>query len=474
MPFGNEVNMKTIKLIDMTLAAAGSGISFKEKLETARTVDHMKADAISLPPIGGSKADTLANKTIASMVKAEISAAVNICSGLTEQTWESVRSAHRPSLNLLCPVSTVQMEYSCHKKAPAMLEAVKEEVAKCRFYSEIVEFTAVDATRAEPEFLAAAVNAAIEAGAARITLCDTAGIFLPDEFKSFIEDLRKAAPALENAELYVQPSDDMGMAAACAAAAISAGAAGVKCTAVPAGLPTFEQMSLLVAKKGAALDIDSSIHTTDLSRSAAQIANILSRKEEKESPTAGLSMGDISEVTLDAGDDISEVIKVINRMGYDLSEEDYAKVYEEFRRVSGKKHYVGTKELDAIIAASAMQVPSSYRLDNFVINSGNIITATANVLLINKDGEKIRGVGTGDGPIDAAFVAIEQIIGHHYELDDFRIKTVTEGRDAMGSALVKLRAEGKVYSGSGISTDIIGASIRAYISALNKIVYDMQ
>ena len=106
-----------------------------------------------------------------------------------------------------------------------------------------------------------------------------------------------------------------------------------------------------------------------------------------------------------------------------------------------------------------------------MINCGNIITATANILL-TKDGQQLRGIGVGDGPIDAAFLAIEQIIGHHYELDDFQIQTVSEGRDAMGSAVVKLRADGKVYSGSGISTDIIGASIRAYISALNKIVYE--
>jgi 2-isopropylmalate synthase len=118
-----------------------------------------------------------------------------------------------------------------------------------------------------------------------------------------------------------------------------------------------------------------------------------------------------------------------------------------------------------------MQVPSTYHIESYVINSGNVITATANILL-GKGGEKLRGVGVGDGPIDAAFLAIEQIIGHHYELDDFQIQTVTEGRDAMGSALVKLRAGGRVYSGNGISTDIIGASIRAYISALNKIVYE--
>ena len=148
-------------------------------------------------------------------------------------------------------------------------------------------------------------------------------------------------------------------------------------------------------------------------------------------------------------------------------------MYESFRRVVTKKHFVGTKELDAIVASTAMQVPSTYKIINYVINSGNIITATANILL-EKDGEAKRGVGTGDGPIDAAFAAIEQIIGHRYELDDFQIQTLTEGRDSMGSALIKLRADGKVYSGTGLSTDIIGASIRAYISTLNKIVYDEQ
>ena len=117
-----------------------------------------------------------------------------------------------------------------------------------------------------------------------------------------------------------------------------------------------------------------------------------------------------------------------------------------------------------------MQVPSTYHLINYVVNSGNIITATANVTL-EKDGVQMSGVSTGDGPIDAAFHAIEQIVGHHYELDEFNIQAVTKGREAVGSAIIRLRANGKLYSGNGVSTDIVGACIRAYINALNKIVY---
>ena len=129
------------------------------------------------------------------------------------------------------------------------------------------------------------------------------------------------------------------------------------------------------------------------------------------------------------------------------------------------------KEFEAIIASSAMQVPSTYHLVNYVVNSGNIIPATANVTL-EKDGEKLTGVSTGDGPIDAAFHAIEQVVGHHYELDDFQVHAVTKGRGAVGSSIIRLRADGKLYAGNGASTDIIGACIRAYINALNKIVYE--
>ena len=467
--------MNTVKIIDMTLREPGkrnaSSLSFKEKLEVARSLDRLKLDTIELPAIGAAKADQLSNKTIASMVGTTLSAAVEIGCGLVEETWESIRSAKHPQLNLLVPVSTVQMEYTCHKKAPAMLELIAEQVKLCRFFCENVEFSAVDATRAETDFLYKAVKTAVDAGANRVTLCDSAGIFLPDEFAAIVKGLRENVAEMEGIELFVEISDEMGMGIACAAAALTAGADGVKCTAVPAGFPTLEQVATLVQKKGADMDIAANLKTTDLQRTVSQLDRVLQPIENTDSPLRDITPGDIAGVTLDANDDISDVIAVVKQMGYDLSEEDNAKVYEAFLRVANKKHFVGTRELDAIIASSAMQVPSSYKVKNYVINSGNVITATAN-LLVERDGEELRGVGVGDGPIDAAFSAIEQIIGHHYELDDFQIQTVTEGRDAMGSALVKIRADGKVYSGSGISTDIIGASIRAYISALNKIVYD--
>ncbi len=466
--------MKKLQVIDMTLRQdeneTGRTLSFKEKLEIARSLDRLRVDAIELAPISGSKADLLANRTIASMVSARISAAVDIAGPHLQETWDSIRSAKSPSLNILAPVSTVLMEYAAHKKAPAMLESIRETVGQARFHAEHVELTAVDATRAEPEFLARAIGAALDAGADRITLCDTAGVMLPDEFTAFLQQVKALEPRLGEKEFFVEISDQIGVALACAAAAVREGAAGVKCTAAGEGFTSLSALSQFIEVKGADLDIGTGLRITELHRGVGQIEKILFPPEEM-SRFTNVALDDASGICLDASDSIAEVTKVVRQLGYDLSEEDNLRVYEAFQRVAVKKHFVGTKELDAIIASAAMQVPSTYKLVNYVTNSGNIITATANIL-IEKDGQQMRGVGIGDGPIDAAFQAIEQIIGHHYELDDFQIQTVTEGRDAMGSALVKLRAGGRVYSGNGISTDIIGASVRAFISALNKIAYE--
>ena len=175
-------------------------------------------------------------------------------------------------------------------------------------------------------------------------------------------------------------------------------------------------------------------------------------------------------VTYDAGDSLTAIADAVRKLGYELTDDDMVRVYEEFLTLAAKRS-VTAKELDAIVAASAMQVPAAYQLQSFVINSGNIITATASVRL-EKDGATIEGISFGDGPIDAAFKAIEQVTNRHYELEDFRIDAVTEGKEAIGRAIVKLRYDGRLYSGSGVSTDIIGAAIRAYLGAMNKIVYE--
>ena len=466
--------MKNIKISDITLREAGRSraLPFKERVEIARTLDRLRLDVIELPPIRDEKADVLSNKTIASVVTSSI---LSAATGLTEESvaaaWESVKGARRPRLHILVPASPVQMEYQCHKKAPAMLELVKALVARARYFTEEVEVSLVDATRAETAFLYQALAAAAEGGAAAVTLCDSAGVMTPAECEAFIRAAVENVPALEKVELGVELSDNMHMAVACAAAAIDAGAAAVKTAVSPMGVPLTQDFAAYMAIKGDAKGLRCGLRTTELNRAAGQLQWLLQTEKSGGSPfDSGVAESDAS-LCLTAGDDMDQVVKVVRAMGYELTEEDNARVFEAFRRIAEKKHFVGSRELEAIIASAALQVPSTYRIADYVVTAGGTIGAMASITL-EKDGKRLGGVCAGDGPIDAAFLAIEQIIGHHYELDDFQIQAVTEGREAMGSALVKLRADGKLYSGNGISTDVIGASIRAYISALNKIVYE--
>ncbi|MBQ2227941.1 MAG: hypothetical protein II427_02320, partial [Firmicutes bacterium] len=181
---------------------------------------------------------------------------------------------------------------------------------------------------------------------------------------------------------------------------------------------------------------------------------------------------DGSDAVLTVHDDMDAVMKAVAGIGYDLGEEDAVNVYNAFMRIAEKKESVGIKELDAIVASAALQVPQTYKVQDYVINSGNVITATSHIRM-EKDGQILDGLAVGDGPVDASFLAIEQIVGHHYDLDDLQVRAVTEGREAMGETIVRLRStDGRLYSGRGISTDIIGSSIRAYVSAVNKIIYE--
>ena len=468
--------MRNIRLIDRTLRDAvenrDTALTFREKLEMVRSLDRLNADMIELPPIGDGKADQLFNKSAAAALSTPLCAVVPVTDDRVPLIWDSIHTAKHPSLSVEAPCSPVQMEYTAHRKAPALLEAIGAQVRACRAFCGDVGFTALDATRAERGFLKSAIRAAAEAGAVRITLCDSAGVMFPDEFAAFADEVRADAGVADTVRWAVQINDAMHMACAGAVAAIGKGIDGLVCTAFGGGAVSLCELADFLRLRGDDLRVTAGLRVTELRRTLGQLQWLLnSRRADGTLLPRAATREENTGVTLTAGDDPAEVAAVVRQMGYDLAEDDMARVYEAFRRVAVRKSHVGVRELDAIVASTAMQVPPTYRIESYVINSGNVITATANITL-DRGGTQLRGVSVGDGPIDAAFLAIEQIIGHHYELDDFQIQSVTEGREAMGSALVKLRADGKVYPGNGISTDIIGAAIRAYISALNKIVYE--
>ena len=466
--------MERIRISDMTMKQGSKGVSlsFKEKIELAKLLDKLGASVIELEGIQNARIDGLRIKSIAMAVKESIVAVpVQLNGESVAAVWNAVSQAKHPRLQVCAPVSSVQMEYLFHKKPDAMKAAVAQTVADACKVCKDVEFVADDATRSDPQFLYEVIAAAVESGAKTVTVCDTAGAMLPDEFAAFITAIYENVPAVKDVTLGVACSDALSMADSCAIAAVRAGAREIKAAAYRLDAVSLPNVAKVLSAKGDAFGVACPVRTTQLSRITDQIAWMFETGKSKNSPFENGVQEDEAGIYLTAHDDLAAVLKTAERLGYDLSEEDGAKVYDAFKAIASKKEKVSAKELDAIVASAAMQVPPTYQLDTYVITAGNTISSTAH-LRLTKNGNMLEGVSVGDGPIDAAFLAIERITGEHYELDDFQIQAVTEGREAMGQTVVKLRASGKVFSGRGISTDIVGASIHAYINALNKIVYE--
>ncbi|MBR7121719.1 MAG: hypothetical protein IKC94_05710 [Lentisphaeria bacterium] len=465
--------MKKAAVADATLRvceSTGCTLGFKEKIEIVKQLDRLCVDVIETAPLLNGKSDVLFLHTIAPLTKkCTLSCAVPLDDAMVELSCKAVSKAARPRLNIVAPVSAVQMEYHCHKKPDAVLEKIAAVTAMVRAAGIETEVSFADATRAEKDFLVSAVKTAVSAGAQIITICDSAGVMLPGEMSDFISALRKDVPELENLVLSVECADELHLAPACAISCIRAGAGQIKTAVGVAGRLELQALADLLKVKGEALGITTSLNRTACSSIINNISSIINGKVSV-APESRIPESHQGDWKLSGSDDMTAIGEAVKKLGYELSAEDLANVYNEFQRIVQKKE-LGAKDLDAIVATVAMQVPPTYTLKSFVINSGNVITSMAHVVLL-KNGEEVQGFSMGDGPIDAAFLSIENILGRHFELDDFQITAVTEGREAVGSGIVRLRSNGKLYSGKGISTDVIGAGIRAYVDALNKICYE--
>ena len=459
--------MKKIIVSDYTLKELctkdGSQLLFREKLSVALSISRYGADVIELPPVKKAKEDSGVYKTISESVKnSKTLIPVGITGESVRIAAECVKSALHPVLQVSLPVSTVQMEYMYRLKGPKMVETIKTLVSMCRSYSEEVEFEALDATRAEIPFLIECIKAAEEAGATSIALSDDSGEMMGDEIGAFVSEVKKETKL----PLIIKVSDHLSMGVSDALFALKAGADGVKCSIAGGSALSTDDFASALRAKGDKIGVRSSLKFTEIHSDIETLLKSMQKsvKEEENTTLDGA-------VFLDSSSTQEEVSEAVKALGYDLDGDDEKKVYDAVKRLTEKKSSIGAKELEAVVASSAMQVPATYTLKSYVSTISNMVNAVSNVILEDENGT-LSGVATGDGPIDSAFKAIETCIGHHYELDDFQIQAVTEGKEALGSALVRLKSSGRLYSGNGLSTDICGASIRAYINALNKIAYE--
>lgn len=460
--------MRKINVGDITLKKLSQereiSLLFREKSAIANCADLLGADAVELPGVKNLREDTIIYKTIAQNVQ---NATLAIPVGFNKEdvlsTWECIKDAKKPRLQIELPVSTIQMEYTYHVKQAKMLEKIAELIKEAKNYCEDVEFLALDATRADVDFLIATAKEAQSNGAGIITICDNAGVSTPKEVSDLVLKVKEAV----SIPVYVQVSDRINMGVASAYAAISKGADGIKCAMAGKDILLTGEFCDAISVCGSQID---AMVTLDTTKIHSKIDDMLSNINH-ESYESDNTVSEKKKILLDSDSTMADIAHSAQILGYELSDSDIGNVYKTLIGVCEKKGAVGLKEFEALIASSAMQAPSTYHFETYTTTSSNVANSMSQVTLKCND-EIICGVASGDGPIDSAFRAIEQCIGHHYELDDFQVQSVTEGKEALGSALVRLRNNGKLYSGNGTSTDIVAASIRAYINALNKIVFE--
>ena len=467
--------LEKIQISDCTLleAADHAELSFREKIELCRLIDKLGVSTIDLCGIRQKKIDRLLIKSICSAVK---QAVIAVPVSLNEEdsvrmTWEALKESASARLQVVAPVSSVQMEYLLHMKPAGLIEVVGKTISDCRRYTEEVEFIAADATRSDPAFLRKILKEVAASGVKCITLCDTAGIMAPEETQEFISVLYQDVPELRNITLGFFCSGALNLADACAYAAVKAGVRALKTTACRGDSISLANIARILSVKGSSAGVQNTVGLEQIRRITGQ-ADMICHSAGRKNP-ASFSEQNVHEadLILSVHDSMETVIHACETLGYDLGPEDQEKVWKVFNQTAERKETVTLRELDAIIASEAMQVPPAYHNIQYVINTGNQIGAMAHMKLMFHN-QEIEGIASGDGAIDAAFNSIEQATGRHFELDDFRIQSVTEGREAMGQTIVRLRWEGKLYSGRGISTDIVGAGIMAYINAVNKIIYE--
>jgi len=460
--------MRKINITDITLKKLSEereiSLLFREKSAIANCADLLGTDTIELPAVKNLREDTIIYKTIAQNVQnATLAIPVGFNVEDVASVWECVKDAKKPRLQVELPVSTIQMEYTYHVKQAVMIEKIGELIKEAKTYCEDVEFSALDATRADEEFLVSAAKEAEKCGASIISVCDIAGVSTPEEIAGLVAKVKEAV----SVPVYVQVSDRINMGVASAFAAISKGADGIKCAMVGKDVLLTGDISDAISVCGPRIDAKIELNTTKIHSSIDDMLSNINHETYENEKT----VSDKKKILLDSDCTMAQVTHSAQILGYELSDSDIGNVYKALIQVCEKKGAVGSKEFEALIASSAMQAPSTYHFESYTTTSSNVANSMSQVTLKCND-EIICGVSSGEGPIDSAFRAIEQCIGHHYELDDFQVQSVTEGKEALGSALVRLRNNGKLYSGNGTSTDIVAASIRAYINALNKIVFE--
>jgi len=501
--------MRTIKIFDTTLRdgeqSPGCSMNIKEKIELAKQLELLKVDIIEAGFAIASKGDFEGVRAVAREIKdCTVASLARALPKDIDVAWEAIREAADPRIHTFIATSDIHMEYKLRKTPEEVLEQAVEMVKYARKYTSNVEFSCEDASRSNWDFLVKILTRVIEAGASVINIPDTVGYTCPEEFAALIKYLKEKVEGIDRVDLSVHCHNDLGLAVANTLEAIKAGVNQVECTingiGERAGNAALEEVVMNLYTRRDYYQASCRVDTTQIYRTSRLLSQITGVKVQPNKAIVGdnafahesgihqhgvLANRATYEIMSPEVIGLKENKMVLGKhsgrhaftdrlksLGYHLSEEQINQLFEEFKALADKKKTVNDRDIEALVRNRILKVEPTYSLVQYVINTGNTITPTSNIVLMKNGSERLEKVAFGTGPIDASYNAINKIVKLDITLEEYSIDSVTEGGDAQGEVSVRIRSGEKSSKGYGLSTDIIEASILAYIDAINNLIYE--
>lgn len=495
-----------IKIFDTTLRdgeqAPGCSMNLYEKQEVARQLEALKVDVMEAGFAVSSPGDFESVKTIANLVKeSSVASLSRALEKDIDASAEALAGAVHPRIHLFIATSDVHMQYKLRMTPEQVLERTAAMVSYARNRCADVEFSAEDATRSDREFLAKVVTAAIKTGAGTVNIPDTVGYTTPAEMYDLIQYLRNNVENIDQAIIAVHCHDDLGMATANSLAGVKAGAGQIECTVngigERAGNAALEEVVMALQTRPDLYGGTTMIETRQLYRASRLIYNIIGQTVPLNKSIVGKNAfvheSGIHQHGVMAERTTYEIIKPesvgflannmvlgkhsgrhafdarLSELGYALTKDELDTAFAKFKQIADRKKDVTDSDLEAIVT-NREYVENLYKLVTFDVHTAKDTNAVC-VIRLRRNGDELEDVSLGDGPVDAAYNAIDKIIGIiDSKLEYYTINSTSDGQDALGEVIVKVRSGNELLTGRGLSTDIIESSILAYLNALNKLV----
>jgi len=477
-----------------------------EKVRVAEQLEKLNVDIIEAGFPISSEGDFEAVRAISRTIKrSEVAALARTNPKDIDRAWEAVRIAKSPRLHTFISTSDIHLRHQLKKSKEEVIRIAARSVARAKRYTPNVEFSAMDATRSDVEFLSAVIEAAIRAGATTINIPDTVGYSIPSEFGSLIRTIRQRVQGIEKVTLSVHCHNDLGLAVANSLSAVQNGARQVECTingiGERAGNTSLEEVVMAIRTRNDLLRFHTRVipkHLFTTSRLVSKITGMVVQPNKaivganafahesgihqdgvlKEKLTyeimtpesVGIPKTSIVLGKLSGRHAFKERVR---ELGYRISEKDLELAFNRFKQLADKKREIYDEDIESIVVEEILRMPRRFKLVYLNVIAGNVTVPTATVQM-EVDGKLLQEAGFGDGPVDATFKTIKKITRTKSKLLQFAINAITSGTEAQGEVTVRLEEKGNTVIGQGADTDVIVASAKAYINALNKMEFKKQ